>query len=317
MRSPAEAWKKRQRLTHDKTGGLLNFMDYRRPLNKVVYGIFIFLLIIFAMTAMLPIFWLVVNAFKSITEFSDISAGFFPTEWHFEYIEDLFVNLNFGNYYLITLVVVLMAVVFAVVFNGLLAYVTGILKPHGWKIIHYAVFGAYMIPSVLSIVPLFRSIVDINNALGIDGPNAMLFFTVTLGFGSNAYYYMLLKDYFEKIPASLIEAGRMDGLSDFRLFYKIVIPLSRPIIGVVAIFAMTAAYSDFLLPYLVLYGYGGEDFSTLMVAIYNFETMQDSLKITKPEILMAILFSIIPQLVLFLIFQKQIMNGGTTAGLKE
>ena len=196
-----------------------------------------------------------------------------------------------------------------------MAYVTGVLKPKGHKVLHYAVFSAYMIPSILSIVPLYAMIADLNNALGIYGQNPILFVTVTLCFGSNAYYYMLLKDYFEKIPASLTEAARMDGLSEFRIFYKIIIPLSKPILGVVAIFTMTAAYSDFLLPYLVLNGYGGDDFTTLMVKIFELQNSNSAISI--PEQLLAILFSIIPQLIMFIIFQKQIMNGNVSAGMKE
>lgn len=305
----------RQRLTHDKTNGLLNFMDYHKPLNKFIYGVIIFLLVIFCMVALIPIFWLIVNAFKDVEDFNDLSSAFFPDNWRWDYIVTLFTDLNFGSYYLVTILIVILAVVFSLVFNGLLAYVTGVLKPKGWKIIHYMIFGAYMIPSILSIIPLYNTIVNIYDGLGIYGESPIHFFTVTLGFGSNAYWYMLLKDYFEKIPESLVEAGRMDGLSEFRIFYKIIIPLSKPMLGVVAIFTMTAAYSDFLLPYLVLYTYGGEDFSTLMVAIFNFQNSNSG--ITTPELLMAILFSIVPQFIMFLIFQKQIMNGNVSAGLKE
>ena len=302
-------------LTHDKTSGLLNFMDYKNPLNRVIYGIIVFFLIIFVMVALIPIFWLVVSSLKSATQFYDPKAPFFPTEVDFSRIVRLFSEFEFGKYYLVTTIVVILAVVFSLVFNGLMAYVTGILKPKGHKILHYAVFSAYMIPSILSIVPLFAMIVELNNALNIYGKNPLLFITVTLCFGSNAYYYMLLKDYFEKIPSSLTEAARMDGLSEFGIFCRIVLPLSKPILGVVAIFTMTAAYSDFLLPYLVLNGYGGDDFTTLMVKIFEFQNSNSN--ITTPDILLAILFSIVPQLIMFILFQKQIMNGNVNAGMKE
>ena len=310
--------KKKKRLpslTHDKTSGLLNFMDYKNPFNKFLYGVIIFFLVIFVLVALLPIFWLIISSFKSATQFNDPNAPFFPSKWEFDRIVRLFVEFEFGKYYLVTIVVVLLSVVFSLVFNGLMAYVTGVLKPKGHKVLHYAVFSAYMIPSILSIVPLYAMIADLNNALGIYGQNPILFVTVTLCFGSNAYYYMLLKDYFEKIPASLTEAARMDGLSEFRIFYKIIIPLSKPILGVVAIFTMTAAYSDFLLPYLVLNGYGGDDFTTLMVKIFELQNSNSAISI--PEQLLAILFSIIPQLIMFIIFQKQIMNGNVSAGMKE
>lgn len=302
-------------LTHDKTGGLLNFMDYRNPANKVFYAFLLFFLAIFVLVALFPIFWLIVNAFKSPSQFNDPNAPFFPLEWNFQSVTRLFVDFEFGNYYLVTVIVVLLAVVFSLVFNGLMAYVTGVLKPKGYKVLHAMVFAAYMIPGILSIVPLYGMIVNFYKGLGIEGANPIHFITVSLCFGSNAYYYMLLKDYFEKIPASLIEAASMDGLSDFRIFLKIILPLSKPILSVVAIFTMTAAYSDFLLPYIVLNGYGGDSFKTLMVEIFTLQSANST--VTTPELLLAILFSILPQLLMFLIFQKQIMNGNVSAGMKE
>lgn len=307
--------KRRMKLTKDKTSGLFNFMDYRKRSNKIVYFVMLFLLVIFCFVAIIPVFWLVINAFKSASQFNDPKAPFFPIVWNFAAIGRLFTEFNFGSYYLVTLIVVLLSILFSLVFNGLMAYVTGVLKPKGYKIIHYAIFVSYMIPSMLSIVPLFEMITKIYGALNIYGKSPIHFLTVTLCFGSNAYYYMLLKDQFEKIPTSLIEASKIDGMSDLQIFFRVILPLSKPTLGVVAIFTMTAAYSDFLLPYLVLYGYGGETFSTLMVEIFNLQSSNSN--ITTPEILMAILFSIIPQLVMFIIFQKQIMNSNVKGGMKE
>lgn len=302
-------------LTHDKTSGILNFMDYKSTGNKIFYGVLIFLLICACMVAVLPIFWLIISAFKPVDQFNNPNAPFFPTKWNFSTIARLFVDFNFGSYYLVTIIVVLLAIVFSLVFNGLMAYVTGVLKPKGWKILHYAIFSAYMIPGILSIIPLFSMIVDMYEIFGIYGKSPLHFITVTLCFGSNAYYYMLLKDYFEKIPNSLIEAAHVDGVNELKIFLHVIIPLSKPMLGVVAIFTMTAAYSDFLLPYLVLYRFGGESFSTLMVEIFNLQSA--NVAVTTPEILMAILFSIIPQLIMFAIFQKQILNNNVNAGMKE
>lgn len=306
---------RRLSLTHDKVNGILNFMDYRNPANKVFYGILIFFLITCVMVAIIPIFWLIISSLKTASQFNNPNAPFFPSPANFSGIVKLFSEFEFWKYYLVTIIVVILAIIFSLIFNGLMAYVTGVLKPKGYKIIHYAIFAAYMIPGILSIVPLYTMIVNVYDGLQIEGKSLIHFLTVTLCFGSNSYYYMLLKDYFEKIPSSLTEAARMDGLSEFRIFLKIILPLSKPILGVVAIFTMTAAYSDFLLPYLVLYGYGGDSFATLMVEIFNLQNANSS--ITTPELLLAIFFSIIPQLIMFIVFQKQIMNGNVSAGLKE
>ena len=132
-----------------------------------------------------------------------------------------------------------------------------------------------------------------------------------LTFGANAYYYLLFKDYFEKLPPSLIEAAKVDGLSDFKIFIRVVLPLSKSIMGVVAIFAMTASYSDFLLPYLVLQD---DSLQTVMVAIYR---LSGTDTLDASEFLMLLVISIIPQIIIFIVFQKQIMNTSASSGMKE
>ena len=167
-----------------------------------------------------------------------------------------------------------------------------------------------MIPATLNILPLAKEIADFGF---LSNPDSYLtFLPLWLSFGANAYYYMLFKDYFSRLPKSLMEAGSMDGADQLQIFRRVVLPLSKPMIGIVAIFSMTASYSDFLLPYLVLQS---NKLKTLMVGIYNIGSAGD---ILKPEdFLMLLVFSIIPQLIIFLIFQRQIMGAGANKGSKE
>lgn len=286
-----------------KTEGLLNFSDYKKTRYKIVYGIIILLLVVFVLTAIIPVLWLFITSFKTVNEINSSEYHLFPEAFDFTKLVNLWNRLDFGRYYVNTILVVIGAMICSVIFNGLLAYAIGVLKPAGYKIINGLILFSYMIPAALSLFPLVMQIRDfgmINSYLPL-----------CLIFGSNAYYFMLFKDYFQKIPTSLIEAARMDGLSDFRIFYKVVLPLSKPIIGVVAIFAMTAAYSDFLFPYLILQDDG---MKTVMVAIYN---LSSTTTIDTSEFLMLLVISIIPQIIIFIIFQKQIMGSQVSSGMKE
>lgn len=287
----------------NKTNGLLNFQDYKKTKFKIVYFIFLFLLIIASLTAIIPILWLFLTSFKTVNEINSNNYHLFPESFNIMKLINLWNKLNFGKYYLNTIIVVLGAILCSVIFNGLLAFSTGILKPAGHKIIHNAILLSYMIPTALAIFPLIQEITK----TGMINSYVPLMLT----FGANAYYYLLFKNYFEKLPKSLIEAARMDGLSDFRIYFKIVLPLSKSIIGVVAIFTMTAAYSDFLLPYLVLQD---ENMQTVMVAIYKLSTTPT---LDASELLMLLVISIIPQIIIFIIFQKQIMGSNQNSGMKE
>ena len=287
----------------DKRDGLLNFSDYKTIGNKIAYGVFIFLLIMFTLVAIVPILWLFITSFKTVNEINSTEYHLFPEVFDINKLFNLWTKLDFGRYYVNTLIVVVGAVICSVVFNGLLAYAVGVLKPIGYKVVNVLVLLGYMIPSALAMFPLLMQLTDLNL---IDS-----YLPLWLMFGANAYYYLLFKDYFEKIPQALIEAAKVDGLSDLGIFLKIVLPLSKSIIGVVAIFTMTAAYSDFLLPYLILQD---ENMQTVMVAVYN---LSGTTTLDASEMLMLLVISIIPQIIIFIIFQKQIMNTSASSGMKE
>lgn len=128
--------------------------------------------------------------------------------------------------------------------------------------------------------------------------------------GANAYWVVLFKNYFESLPKEIIDAARLDGCGDFQVFTRVILPLSKPILMVVAIFAICAAWSDFLMPYLLLSGTSKE---TVMVKLFSF---QNSIKTNQIDIIRAVLYSIIPPTILFAIFQKQIMGGVMSGGVK-
>ena len=304
MRLPSRKVKKGK--IHSKTTGLLTFSDYKKKRYVANYIAFIVIIILFVFLALAPIIWLLVSSFKTVKEINSIDYHFFPASLDFSQFVELWEMMSLTNVFINTVVVVIFAVICAVIFNSILAYVIAIIKPIGYKVIDKMILLAYMIPSALAIYPLMLAI---NNVFP-HGSYLPLF----LVFGSNAYYYMLFKNYFEKFPQSIIEASRIDGLNDIKIFFKVVLPLSKSIMGVVAIFAMTAAYSDFLLPYMVI-GQGSDPSSwTLMVAIYN---LSSDPNIKANQMLQLLVLSIIPQIIIFIIFQKQITNQSVNSGMKE
>ncbi len=294
----------------DKRSGFLNFADYRNPAHKVGYAFIVFFLLLFSFIALFPIIYLLASALKSDGEINSSIYTFWPKVWDFGRFVRIWQTIDFTKYYLNTFVYVIGAVICAVLFNSLLAYAIAIIKPFGYKVIDKFIFLGYMIPATLNILPLAKKIADFGF---LSNPDSYLtFLPLWLSFGANAYYYMLFKDYFSRLPKSLMEAGSMDGADQLQIFRRVVLPLSKPMIGIVAIFSMTASYSDFLLPYLVLQS---NKLKTLMVGIYNIGSAGD---ILKPEdFLMLLVFSIIPQLIIFLIFQRQIMGAGANKGSKE
>lgn len=289
-----------------KQNGIINFIEYKHTGYKILYGVMLLILFVCLIIALFPIFYLCVQAFKTTEEINASVFHFWPENFDLGKIIDVWQRSGLGVYFLNTIIVVIGSVICAIVFNGLLAYGVSIVKPKGSKIVYYLILGSYMIPTILSIVPLYMMIVN----LGMINS----FFPLWLSFGANAFYFINFKNYFSKIPTELVEAMRVDGCSDLKIFFKLIIPISSPIIGVIAIFATTTAWGDFLLPNLVL---KDDSFWTIMVKLFSINATMGTVEGYTPDmLLMALLLSIIPQVVIFLIFQKQITGGSMDGGVK-
>ncbi|GHV35897.1 ABC transporter [Clostridia bacterium] len=256
---------------------------------------------VLTIVSLFPPIWVFLASFKDIKEFTT-EPTLFPKTFDFSRLAATWNNFGFGRYYLNSLLSVAGSVVCAVVVNGLLAYGITILKPKGAKVVYWLILWSMLIPATTSIVPLF---VNINN-LGLSG-----FFTpLWLAAGANAFFVILFARFFESFPREMLEAGRIDGCTTLNEFARIVMPLSMPIVIVVVIYAINGAWSDFLLPYLVL---NGTDWRTVMVRLFQFRTEK---QITDVDVLRAVIFSIIPPTILFVAFQKKLTENLVLSGVK-
>lgn len=284
----------------NKEDGCIRFFDIKSRKTKFWVILIYIACFSIALVCLYPVFWLVCSSLKNLTEYLSTTqimpknpdwGGWIKT-WN---------DFGFTKYYINSGISVAGGVICAVFFNGLLAYVLAILKPKGHKIILALVMWCLLIPPTTSFVALFVNI----KKIGLTNS----FIPLWLNMGANAYWVVLFKNYFESLPKDYLEAARLDGCGSFGVFTRIVLPLSKPIIVVVAIFAITAAWSDFLMPYLIL----GEEKHTVMVKLYSFHT---SIKTNQIDIIRAVLYSIIPPTILFAVFQKQIMGGVMSGGIK-
>lgn len=285
-----------------KEDGVIRFYDVKTKKTKFWVVMIFIACCLMALIALFPVFWLVCSSLKDLTEYLSTTqilpknpdwSGWLKT-WN---------DFGFTKYYINSGIAVVGGVLCAVFFNGLLAYVLAILKPAGHKIVLALVMWCLLIPPTTSFVALFVNI----KKIGLTNS----FIPLWLSMGANAYWVILFKNYFESLPKDFIDAARLDGCGDFQVFTRIILPLSKPILVVVAIFAICAAWSDFLMPYLLL---SGTDKETVMVKLFSF---QNSIKTNQIDIIRAVLYSIIPPTILFALFQKQIMGGVMSGGIKE
>ena len=281
--------------------GVIRDYDMHSRSVRVGYGIILCLCALVVVLAVFPLVWVVLAGFKDLKEFVS-STSLFPLSFDPAIYALTWDQLGIAKNYLNSLIFVAGSVVCALIFNGLLGYGIGILKPKGHKIVKRLVMLSLLMPTTISIVPLFMNIQN----LGLGNS----FVPLWLSYGANAMYVILFVQFFESLPASIIEAGRIDGCSQLQTFFRIVLPLSRPICVVIAIFAVNAAWSDFLLPYLVL---RGGNLQTVMVRLFVFSTEQT---VNADTMMRSVVFSMIPPIILFFIFQKQLTENAVSVGIK-
>ncbi len=280
-----------------------------------VFSVVIFILcVIMTIIAVFPMIWAVLAGFKDPTEFNQ-STHLLPASYDFSGYLKTWTNLGFILFYRNSLIHILGGVVCAVLFNGMLAYALAILKPSGHKAVFGLVLWCMLIPPTTGIVALYVNINRVMSGVGdiigatLRGSMAS-FVPLWLIMGANAFWVILFKQFFERLPRDYIEAAQLDGCTNLNIFFQIVLPLSKSIIGVIAIFAITTAWSDFLLPYLML---NNSRWQTVMVRLFAFRS---DIRTTSTDILRAVVFALIPPTILFTIFQKQITQGVAVGGIK-
>jgi multiple sugar transport system permease protein len=281
--------------------GIIRDFDSKKISVKCALVVIYILCALIVLVSLFPIYWVIMAGFKDLREFMS-STAIHPETFDITRYTRTWTQLTIIRNYMNSFYVIAGSVFSALVFNGLLAYGLSILRPKGYGVVNKMVMLSLLIPSTIALVPLF---INIQN-LGMGG-----FFTpLWLAAGANAFYVIIFRQFFLSLPPSLVDAGRIDGCSQLQIFSKIVMPLSKPICVVVSIFTINGVWSDFLLPYLVL---GVGRWQTVMVRLFVFSTQQT---INNDDLMRAVVFSMVPPIILFFIFQKKLTENIVTVGIK-
>jgi multiple sugar transport system permease protein len=183
---------------------------------------------------------------------------------------------------------------------ALAAYAFSRMNFAGRRVLYFAIIAAIVIPPQVLVIPLFYQMLAfgmIDTHLGLILPQvvapAMVF---------------ILKKFFDQVPVELEEAARVDGASRLRVFWSIVLPLSRPILAAVAIFVFIQAWNNFLWPFLVI------NDTTLMTLPVGLQTVKSAFGVQYAQNMAMAILAALPLIVLFLFFQRQIIRGIATTG---
>jgi multiple sugar transport system permease protein len=248
------------------------------------------------------------GALKSSVEIFQSPPTFWPLapQW-LNYINAWNI-LNFPLYFKNTLVLATGAVILQIGVSTTAAYSLSKLRPVGKNIVQFGFFCTLMVPPVVYLIPQF---VNISNLPLIHVSLFNSWAGVWLPEAASAFNILVLKSFFDSIPSELTDAARLDGANAWQLFTRIILPLSRPALAVITIFTIIASWKDFLWPLLVL---ANDDVQPLIVSLYHQSAEHSNLPFT--YLIAGLTLASIPPILLFLLFQRQIMRGINLTGLK-
>jgi multiple sugar transport system permease protein len=274
----------------------------RWSMRALHFGTLVFLLII----GLGPILWMIKSSITPTLDTLRTPMALWPNGFEISQFATAWSRVHIDRYVLNTLYIAFgsWAVQMLVATTG--GFALSVLRPRGSGLLTGLVIATLFVPPIVLLVPLYLTVVDVPivHWRMIDS-----YWAVWLPAGASALSVILMKRFFDNLPREIFEAARVDGAGPFRLFWSIVLPMSRPIIGVVSVFAVIATWKDYLWPLLVL---RDPDIQPLSVRLPILAPTTDL-----GVFIAALTISSIIPIALFLIFQRLFLQGeGVSGALK-
>ena len=253
------------------------------------------LLIATALLTIIPLLWMISASFMPTGEATVFPPRLLPSHATITHYRDLFTHMNFGRTFANSMIVAVAITLFSLLLNSMAGYAFAKLRFGGRDRLFGALVAALVIPTQVGMLPLFlilKSVHLINSYWGVILPSMATIFGI-----------FLIRQFMLSIPDDLLDAARIDGAGEFRIYWSIVMPLARPVLVTLAIFTFMSSWNDFMWPLIVLTDSARY---TLPVAVANLvgEHVQDT------ELMMASsVLTVLPVLILFLALQRHYIAG--------
>jgi multiple sugar transport system permease protein len=286
---------------HEGGRGIVSTNDRRRPAVRwplrLVQGL---LLAATLVVGLGPILWTAKAALSPTQDLLVEPLRLWPSQVQWENLTTAWTELRVGHYLLNTVVLVggSWAVQLVVATTG--AFALSVLRPRYGRIVYAGILATLFVPGTVSLVALYMTVLDLSL---VNTPWA-----VWLPAGAHAFNVLIMKQFFDGLPRELYEAAQVDGAGPWRLCWRIVLPMSRPILAVVSLLAVMDAWKDFLWPMIAI---ADTEAQPLAVALPRLaETAEQN------QVIAGMLVAIVPPVLLFLVFQRHMVRGISFTGLK-
>lgn len=278
--------------------GILSPLERRRPWVRVFYWSLFGLLLLLSVSYLFPALWMVVGAFKTSVELIRFPPSLLPETPQWSNYPEAWQRLNYTRYFRNTFLIALGQWVFSVVVASTAAYGLSKLKPKFGQVWLVLFIAMLMVPAEAVLIPRYLTVVNVPL---LDVSLLNTWWALWLPGAVNAFNIFIFKRFFDQLSDDLLDAAAIDGANRWQVFWRIALPLSRPVLGVVSIFVFIGSWKDFFWPLLVLIG--RPDLQPIMLGLANQGNVQLNVLIA------GLVIASLPTVILFLIFQRQILEG--------
>lgn len=261
-----------------------------------------FFLILGAVIMIFPFVWMILTSFKTVPESMQIPPDILPKQVNSDNFKEAIASLPFGNLYLNTILMVFFRVVCAVLFSSMAGYAFAKLKFRGKKLLFGIVLVQMSLPSQIFIIPQYQMVAKMGMANTVF---ALVFPGLVSAFG-----VFFLRQTYMSIPDEVGEAAYLDGCNQWQTFYKIMFPLTGTSVAALTIFTAVFAYGDLMWPLVV-----NSDLKMITLSS-GLSTLRGQFTTNFPVLMAGSLLAMLPMVVLYLIFQRQFVEGIAGTGGK-
>ncbi|MDW3214953.1 MAG: carbohydrate ABC transporter permease [Ilumatobacteraceae bacterium] len=254
-----------------------------------------------ALLTAFPFVWMITTSFKPLREARTYPPTVLPDEATWESYVTLFRDLEFGRYLTNTIIVVVVGFV-GLAFMAMAGYGFARYRFVGKNVMFLVVLATLMIPVQVTLIPSYL----ILNKIGLTGTVVGIAVPTLV----SAFGIFLFRQFMETLPDEVFEAARLDGAGEFRIFYSIVLPLSKPILAVQTILTFIAGWNSFLWPLVIA---GKQENYTLSVGLALLNQQQS---VNPPLQMAGASLMVIPTILIFVALQRFVVAGFTMSGLK-
>ncbi len=261
-------------------------------------------LVVIGLVFTVPFLWMLSTSLKGNEEIFTVPPKWIPDSFHPENFMAIFHRMPFMRYLGNSVIVTGLTMLGVVASSSLVAYAFACLRWPGRGVLFALLLGTMMLPMQVTMIPIFVLFKDMGWL------NTYKPLVVPAFFGGGAFNIFLLRQFYLGIPREIADAARIDGCSEFRIYWNIMLPLARPALATVAIMTFMFSWNDFLGPLIYL---SDKDKGTLALGLSMFVGQYQ----TEWGLLMAAsLLTMLPMILVFFFFQKYIIQGFTMSGVK-